>query len=101
MSLRLALASILASILAAFASAPALAADQLVYAAPAGWVDVAQVPPPAAAEGATAVQVLLDDHQTRFDPAGDAFYTGARSRSSSLRASGVVGSVIWSPRPRS
>jgi hypothetical protein len=99
LSLRLTLASILASILAAFAWAPALAADQPVYAAPAGWVDVAPIPQPAAAEGATAVQALIDDHQTRFDPAGDAFYY--RRAIKIFKPEGLAGvksvSVIWSP----
>ncbi len=99
MSLRLVPALILASILAVFAATPTLASDQPLYAPPAGWVDVAPVPPPAAAEGATAVQVLLDDHQVRLDPAGDAFY--ARRAIKIFKAEGLAGvksvSVIWSP----
>jgi hypothetical protein len=99
LSLRLVIASLLASILAAFAASSALAADQPFYAAPAAWVDVAPIPPPAAAEGATAVQALLDDHQVRFDRAGDAFY--ARRAIKIFKPEGLAGvksvSVIWSP----
>lgn len=99
MSLRPVLAFALASLLAAFAAAPAFAADQPLYASPAAWVDVAPIPPPAGAEGATAVQVLIDDHQVRFDPAGDAFYS--RRAIKIFKPEGLTGvksvSVIWSP----
>lgn len=99
MSPRLALAAVLALSLAAFAVVPALAADQPLYAPPAAWVDVAAMPAAAAAEGATAVQVLLDDHQSRFDRAGDAFY--ARRSIKIFKPEGLAGvksvSIIWSP----
>lgn len=85
--------------LVAFAAAPALAADQPLYAPPAPWVDVSPIPPPAPAESATAVQALIDDHQTRFDPAGDAYY--ARRVIKIFKPEGLAGvksvSVIWSP----
>ncbi|HEV7385219.1 MAG TPA: DUF3857 domain-containing protein [Phenylobacterium sp.] len=99
MSLRSVPALILASLLIASAASPAFAADQPLYAAPAAWVDVAPIPPPAPAEGATAVQALIEDHQTRFDPAGDAYY--ARRAIKIFKPEGLAGvksvSVIWSP----
>jgi hypothetical protein len=80
-------------------AAPALAADKPAYGAPAAWVDVAAVPEPPAADGAPAVQMLLDDHQTRLDPAGDAYYN--RRVIKVLKPEGLAGvksiSVIWSP----
>ncbi len=98
MSLRPVLVSILAFMLAAFAGAPALAADQPLYQPPAAWVDVAPIPA-APEEGATAVQVLLDDHQSRLSPAGDAYYSRRVIKIS--KPEGLAGvksmSVIWSP----
>ncbi len=78
---------------------PALAADKPAYAPPAAWVDVAEIPSPPAEEGAPAIQVLLDDHQTRLDPLGDAYYS--RRVVKILKPEGLAGvksmSVIWSP----
>jgi len=78
---------------------PAKAADKPGYGAPAAWVDVAEIPPPPPEEGAPAVQVLLDDHQSRLDPSGDAHYN--RRVVKILKPEGLVGvkstSVIWSP----
>jgi transglutaminase-like putative cysteine protease len=101
--LRLAFAPVLALSLAVLAPAPAFAADQPLYAAPAAWVDVAPLPAAAAAEGATAVQVLIDDHQSHFDPAGDTYY--ARRAIKIFKPEGLAGvksvSVIWSPETES
>ncbi|WP_293371199.1 DUF3857 domain-containing protein [Phenylobacterium sp.] len=98
MSSRLVLASVLASIPIAFAL-PAAAADQPLYAPPAPWVDVAPIPPPPPEEGAPAIQILIDDHQSRLDPAGDAYY--AHRAFKVLKPEGLAGvksiSVIWSP----
>jgi len=90
----------LASILAALAcAAPAMAADTPAYAPPAAWVDVAPIPPAPPAEGAPAIQLLLEDHQSRLDPAGDAFYS--RRVIKILKPEGLAGvksmSTIWSP----
>jgi transglutaminase-like putative cysteine protease len=78
------------------ATAPA---DQPIYAPPAAWVDVAPVPPPPPEEGAPAIQFLVEDHQSRLDPAGDAFYN--RSVIKILRPEGLAEvkslGVIWSP----
>ena len=50
-------------------------------------------------EGAPAIQYLVEDHQSRLDPAGDAFYS--RSVAKILRPEGLSDvkslSVIWSP----
>jgi hypothetical protein len=99
LSPRLLLCSILAAVTAALVAAPAFANDQPAYGPPAAWVNVAPVPPAPPEEGAPAVQVLLDDHQTRFDPAGDAFY--AHRVIKILKPEGLAGvksmNVIWSP----
>jgi hypothetical protein len=98
LSSRLVLASLLAAIPVAFAPA-AHAADQPLYAPPAPWVDVAPIPPAPSDDGAPAIQVLIDDHQTRLDPAGDAFY--AHRAFKILKPEGLASvksiSVIWSP----
>ncbi len=90
----------LGSALAALAVAlPAFAGDQPLYAPPAAWVDVASIPPPPADDGAPAVQILLDDHQSRLDPSGDAYY--ARRVVKILKPEGLAAvksmSVLWSP----
>lgn len=98
LSLRLVLAALLASIPVAFAP-PAWAADQPLYAPPAAWVDVAPIPPPPSGDGAPAIQILIDDHQSRLDPSGDAYY--AHRAIKILKPEGLAGvksiSVIWSP----
>jgi transglutaminase-like putative cysteine protease len=88
------------SILAVSAlAAPAMAADQPLYAPPAPWVEVADIPPPPAEEGAPAIQFLVEDHQSRLDPAGDTFYS--RSVVKILKPEGLTDvkslGVIWSP----
>jgi hypothetical protein len=96
LSSRLFLSSIAA--LSAFAL-PALAADKPAFAPPAAWVDVAAIPSPPAEEGAPAVQMLLEDHQSRLDPAGDAFYNRRVFKILKPEGLAVVKSmsVIWSP----
>lgn len=93
------------SLLAAVALAPlvcalpAAAADKPNYGAPAPWVQVAEVPPAPAEDGAAAVQVVLDDNQTRFSPQGDAYYN--RRIYKVARTEGLAGfqsrSVTWDP----
>jgi hypothetical protein len=99
LSLRLAFASLIVLLAAALAPPALASADQPLYAAPAAWVDVAPIPAPPADEGAPANQVLLDDHQSRLDPAGDAFYQ--RRVIKILKPEGLAGvkslGVIWSP----
>ena len=96
MSLRLTLTSIL---VAAACAAPALAADKPAYGPPPAWVDTAPIPPPPPEEGAPAVQVLLDDHQSHLDPSGDAYYV--RRVVKILKPEGLATvksmNVIWSP----
>ena len=78
---------------------PALAADKPAYGPPDAWVDVAAIPQAPAEEGAPALQVLLDDHQSRLDPAGDAYYS--RRAIKILKPEGLASvksmSVLWSP----
>ena len=55
-------------------AAPAWASDTPVYGPPPAWVDLVPIPEPPPADGAAAVQMVLDDNQTRLDPDGDAYY---------------------------
>jgi hypothetical protein len=71
LSLRLIVCSALGAVVFAV---PAFAADKPSFGPPPAWVDVAAIPPPPSADGAPAIQVLLDDHQTRLDPSGDTYY---------------------------
>ncbi len=64
----------LALALAAFVSAPALAAKKPEFGPPPKWVEVAPIPEAPPAEGAPAIQALLDDNQSRLTPQGDSFY---------------------------
>ncbi|HEY2358134.1 MAG TPA: DUF3857 domain-containing protein [Phenylobacterium sp.] len=96
MSLRLVLGSVVAALACAF---PALAADKPSFGQPPAWVDVAPIPPAPSDEGAPAVQVLLDDHQTRLDPTGDTSYN--RRVIKILKPEGLSGvksvTVTWRP----
>lgn len=90
----------LALLAAAFAFGPvARAADQPVFAPPAAWVDVAAIPPAPPPEASIAVQVLLDDHQSRLDPAGDAYYVRRVIKITKPEGLASVKSMstIWSP----
>lgn len=62
------------AVAAVLIAAPALAAPKPQYGPPPKWVQVAEVPPAPPAEGAPAVQTLLDDNQSRLTPEGDAYY---------------------------
>jgi transglutaminase-like putative cysteine protease len=96
LSLRLIFASVLAA--AAFAL-PALASDKPLYGPPPGWVDVVQIPAPPPQDGAPAIQLLLDDHQSRLDRSGDVTYS--RRAFKVLKPEGLASvkstSIIWSP----
>ena len=80
-------------------AAPALAAPKPSFGPPAKWVQVADVPPAPPAEGAPAVQTLLDDNQSRLTPEGDAYYN--RRIRKVLKAEGLPAmtsfSVTWDP----
>jgi hypothetical protein len=80
-------------------AAPALAAPRPAYGPPPKWVQVAEVPPAPPAEGAPAVQTLLDDNQSRLTPEGDAYYN--RRVRKVLKAEGLPAmtsfSVTWDP----
>lgn len=77
----------------------ALAAPRPVFGPPPKWVQVAEVPPAPPAEGAPAVQTLLDDNQSRLTPAGDAYYN--RRVRKVLKAEGLPAlttfGVTWDP----
>ena len=83
----------------AFAASPETRHDKPAYGPPEAWVGVAPIPQAPAADGAPAVQLLLDDHQSRLDPAGDAFYT--RRVLKVLKNEGLAGlktmNITWSP----
>lgn len=89
-----------ATLAVAFAiAAPAFAAPKPAYGPPPKWVQVAEAPPPPPAEGAPAVQTLLDDNQSRLTPDGDAYYN--RRVRKVLKAEGLPAmtsfSVTWDP----
>ncbi|MDO9223455.1 MAG: DUF3857 domain-containing protein, partial [Caulobacter sp.] len=79
---------------------PAMAAPEPVFGPPPKWVDVAPIPPPPPAEGAPAVQTLLDDNQSRLTPEGDTFYN--RRVRKVLKAEGLSAlttfGVTWDPQ---
>jgi tetratricopeptide (TPR) repeat protein len=56
------------------------AADAPLYQPPAAWVKPVAVPATPAKPGASAVQVLLTDQQSRFGPDGDEFYVESAFR---------------------
>jgi len=89
-----------AGLIVAFAIAGgAVAAPKPSYDKPPKWVDVAAVPEAPPAEGAAAVQVVLDDNQSRLDPSGDAYFN--RRISKILKPEGLAGlttfSLSWNP----
>jgi hypothetical protein len=90
----------LAALAAAVVAAPAWAADKPLFGPPAAWVDVAPIPPAPSEEGAPAVQMILDDNQSRLDPAGDAFYSRRVFKVLKPEGLGSVKSmnIIWSPK---
>ena len=87
------------SIAAVLIAAPALAAPKPAFGPPPKWVQVAEVPPAPPAEGAPAVQTLLDDNQSRLTPTGDAYYN--RRVRKVLKAEGLPSlttfGVTWDP----
>jgi hypothetical protein len=93
----LSLAAALASAVAI--AAPARAADKPLFGPPPAWVDVAPVPPAPSEEGAPAVQMLLNDNQTRLDPSGDAYYDRHVFRILKPEGLGAVKtmSMVWTP----
>ena len=80
-------------------SCPVFAAPRPVFGPPPKWVDVAAVPEAPPAEGAPAVQTLLDDNQSRLTPQGDTFYN--RRVRKVLKAEGLASQttfgVTWDP----
>ena len=80
-------------------SVPALAAPKPIFGPPPKWVDVAPVPDAPPAEGAPAVQTLLDDNQSRLTPQGDTFYN--RRVRKVLKAEGLASQttfgITWDP----
>jgi hypothetical protein len=81
-------------------AAPALAAPKPGFGPPPKWVQVADIPPAPPAEGAPAIQTLLDDNQSRLTPTGDAYYN--RRVRKVLKAEGLPGlttfGVTWDPQ---
>lgn len=84
---------------AALISAPALAAPKPNFGPPPKWVEVADIPEAPPAEGAPAVQTLLDDNQSRLTPQGDTYYN--RRVRKVLKAEGLASlttfGVTWDP----
>ena len=69
------------------------------FGPPPNWVDIAPVPQIASADGAAAVQTLLDDNQSRLGPSGDLFFT--RRALKVVRAEGLseltTQTFTWDP----
>jgi hypothetical protein len=86
-------------VFAALAAAPAWAADKPSFGPPPAWVDVAPVPAAPPEEGAPAVQLILDDNQTRLDPTGDAYYDRRVFKILKPEGLGSVKtmSMVWTP----
>lgn len=80
-------------------TAPASAAEKPAFGPPPAWVQVLDIPVAPPPEGAPAVQMLLDDNQTRLSPDGDAFYN--RRVRKVLRTEGLAGftslGFTWKP----
>lgn len=87
------------AVVAAIIAAPAQAAPKPNYGPPPKWVQVADLPAPPPAEGAPAIQTLLDDNQSRLTPQGDAYYN--RRVRKVLKAEGLPAlttfGVTWDP----
>jgi transglutaminase-like putative cysteine protease len=93
--------SLAAGLAAAFLlSVPALAAPKPAFGPPPKWVTVAEAPEAPPADGAPAVQTLLDDNQSRLTPQGDAFYNRRVQRV--LKPEGLAAmttfGVTWDPQ---
>jgi hypothetical protein len=91
--------SFLACAAVALVAAPATAGEKPLFGPPPAWVDVAPVPPAPSEEGAPAVQLILDDNQTRLDPAGDAYYDRRVFKILKPEGLGAVKtmSMVWTP----
>lgn len=89
----------LVAIAAAAWFSPALAANRPSFGPPAAWVAVADIPQTPPEDGGAAVQVVLDDNQTRFSPEGDSYYNRRIYRVT--RSEGLTGfqsrNVTWDP----
>lgn len=87
------------AVAAVMIAAPALAAPKPAYGPPPRWVQVAEIPPAPPAEGAPAIQTLLDDNQSRLTPEGDAYYN--RRIRKVLKSEGLPAlttfGVTWDP----
>ena len=69
------------------------------FGPPPAWVDIAPVPEASTLDGSPALQTLLDDNQSRLDPAGNVYYT--RRALKVLRSEGLSDltsqSFTWNP----
>ncbi len=90
---------IAAAVTALVLAAPALAADKPSFGPPPAWVDVAPIPPAPPEEGAPAIQILLDDSQSRLDPSGDAYYSRRVFKVLKPEGLGAVKTMnlVWTP----
>jgi hypothetical protein len=80
-------------------ASPAFAAPKPTFGGPPRWVEVAPIPDAPPAEGAPAIQTLLDDNQSRLTPQGDSYYN--RRVQKVLRPEGLAAlttfGVTWDP----
>lgn len=94
------LAAFVFAVLIAFSfGSAALAAPKPEFNGPPKWVEAAPIPDAPPAEGAAALQTLLDDNQSRLGGEGDAYYN--RRVRKVLKSEGLAAltsfSVTWSP----
>ncbi len=93
-----AFAAMSASVLTGALAGAARADDKPIYAPPAKWVQIADIPAPPVDDQAPAVQLLLDDNQSQHDNGGSAYYN--RRVVKVLKPEGLQGGargVTWDP----
>ena len=91
---------VLVLLAAVLGAGSASAADQLKFGPAAAWVKPTPIPTAAPVGGGGAVQVLLQDGQTRFGPDGDEVYTETAVKVTSAQGLAGAGnlSLNWDPQ---
>ena len=91
---------VLVLLTAVLGAGSASAADQLKFGPAAAWVKPTPIPTAAPVGGGGAVQVLLQDGQTRFGPDGDEVYTETAMKVTSAQGLAGAGnlSLNWDPQ---
>jgi tetratricopeptide (TPR) repeat protein len=89
---------IIAALLVPWAGA-ALGADKPLFAPPPAWVTPTPIPTLAPSTDGSPIQTLLQDHQARLGPDGDAFYSEVALKVLTPQGLAMVASVTqdWNP----